>query len=58
MEQWWNDADGGKTKVLGEKIAAVPLCPPEIPHEFTECFREFARRMHNEQVSGVNNITQ
>jgi hypothetical protein len=25
----------GKTEVLGEKLAAVPLCPPQIPHAQT-----------------------
>jgi hypothetical protein len=25
----------GETKVLGEKPAPVPLCPPQIPHDVT-----------------------
>jgi len=30
MEQCWNDIDGGKSGVLGEKPVPVPLCLPEI----------------------------
>jgi hypothetical protein len=28
MEHWWNDSDGVKTEVLGDRLVPVPLCPP------------------------------
>jgi hypothetical protein len=30
MEQRWNETDGGKPKNSGEKLALLPLCPPQI----------------------------
>jgi hypothetical protein len=30
MELLWNDTDRGKTKIIGEMPAKVPLCPPQI----------------------------
>ena len=33
MEQWWNDADRGNTKVLGEKAIPMSLCPSHISLE-------------------------
>jgi hypothetical protein len=35
MEQWWNDTDSGKIKLLGEKSVTVPLYPPQISHGLT-----------------------
>lgn len=26
----WDDTDRGTTKVLGEKLVTVPICPPKI----------------------------
>ena len=31
MEHWWNDTDRGKTGVLRQNLASVPLCTPQIP---------------------------
>jgi len=28
MEQWWNDTDRGRHKVLGEDAVLASLCPP------------------------------
>jgi hypothetical protein len=37
MEIWWNDADGvANQSYQRKKPVAVPLCPPQIPHGFTE----------------------
>jgi len=35
MEHLWNDTDGGKPEVLGEKTVPVPLSPPQISHWLT-----------------------
>jgi hypothetical protein len=35
MEHRWNEIDGGKTEVLGEKPVPVPFQPPQIPHGLT-----------------------
>jgi hypothetical protein len=32
MERWWNDIDGGKTEVLGDKLVSVTICPQKIAH--------------------------
>jgi len=34
LEHGWNENDW-KTRVLAEKPAPVPLCPPHITHELT-----------------------
>jgi len=32
MKHWWNDTEGGKAEVLGEKPVPVALYPLQIPH--------------------------
>jgi hypothetical protein len=32
LQQWWNNNRQGKTKVLEDKLAPLPLCPPQIPY--------------------------
>jgi hypothetical protein len=54
-EHWWNDNWQVKTKVIREKLATEPLCPPYIHTDYPEIepgplHEDAGTRWHIQQV--------